>query len=59
VGWLAWLLPALLGLATAGAVASNVGRAVRVGHPVPAAAAAGAVDAAAFTRLDDELRDLD
>jgi cytochrome c-type biogenesis protein CcmH len=59
VGWLAWLLPALLAMVTAGAVAVKVGQAVRVGPPVPAAAGAGAVDAAALTRLDDELRDLD
>lgn len=59
VGWLAWLVPALLAFVTAGAVARKVLQAVSSGHLMPAAAGAGVADAAALTRLDDELRDLD
>ncbi len=59
VGWLAWLVPALLAFVTAGAVTWKVVQAVSSGHLVTAAAGAGAVDHAALTRLDDELRDLD
>jgi cytochrome c-type biogenesis protein CcmH/NrfF len=60
VGLLAWLIPAVLGMGTAAAVAWKVARAAgnpRRGGPV--LATAGRVDAAAFARLDDELRDLD
>jgi len=58
VGWLAWLLPALLGVVTAVAVGRKIARAARAGA-APRLAAAGAVDASALARLDDELRDLD
>lgn len=60
VGWLAWWLPALLGVVTAVAVGRKIARAARAGAvPRLAAAAAGAVDASVLARLDDELRDLD
>lgn len=63
VGLLAWVLPALLGLATAVGVGVKVARAARetrlAGQAVPVPAAAGGADAAALERLRDELRDLD
>jgi len=60
VGMLAWVLPALLGALTAVAVGRKIARAARAGAaPRLATAAAGAVDATALARLDDELRDLD
>lgn len=59
VGWLAWLVPALLGLASALGVGWKVAQAVRGSTAAPAVAVAGGADAGAFARLDDELRDLD
>lgn len=59
VGWVAWLLPAVLAIGTAGAIGRKVMQAARAGAQVPAAVGAGGADAAALTRLDDELRDLD
>lgn len=59
VGWLAWLVPAILAVVTAGAIAWKVVLAARAGAQVPVAAGAGAVDRETLTRLDDELRDLE
>jgi len=61
VGWLAWLVPGLLGLASAAAIGWKVAQAVRApsGSALPAVAAAGAVDAGTLAQLDDDLRDLD
>jgi cytochrome c-type biogenesis protein CcmH/NrfF len=59
VGWLAWIVPGLLGLASAAAVGWKVAQAVRAPVARPAMAAAGAVDAGTLAQLDDELRDLD
>jgi len=59
VGWLAWLVPALLGLASAAAVGWKVAQAIRSPSTLPAVAAAGASDAGTLAQLDDELRDLD
>lgn len=61
VGLLAWIVPALVGLATAAGIGLKVARATRqtlARRAEPALAAAG-VDAATRSRLDDELRDLD
>jgi cytochrome c-type biogenesis protein CcmH len=60
-GLLAWVVPALIGLATAAGIGLKVARATRAtleGQAVPAAAAAG-LDAGALSRLDEELRDLE
>lgn len=59
VGWVAWLLPALLAIGTAIGIGRKVMHAARSGSQLPAVAGAGGTDAAALTRLDDELRDLD
>ncbi|MEP7118884.1 MAG: cytochrome c-type biogenesis protein CcmH [Acidobacteriota bacterium] len=56
-GWLAWVVPAVLGLASLAGVLLKVAHAVRA--PQPVVAAAGAADARILARLDDELRDLD
>lgn len=58
VGLLAWVLPAMLGLASAVAVAWKIAAAARETRARPVAVAAGA-DSAALAQLDDELRDLD
>lgn len=58
VGWLAWLVPGVLGLASFIAIGVKVVRATRTA-PAPALAAAGVTDAQVLTQLDDELRDLD
>jgi cytochrome c-type biogenesis protein CcmH/NrfF len=58
VGLLAWLVPALLGVASAAAIGRKVAQAVRA-PAVPLAATAGSADAGALARLDDELRDLE
>jgi cytochrome c-type biogenesis protein CcmH len=57
VGVLAWLLPALLGMATLGGVVWKIVRATS--GPATPLVAAPAGDAALLSRLDDELRDLD
>lgn len=63
VGLLAWVLPALLGLATAAGVGLKVARAARetrlAGRSAPVPAVAGGADVAALAQLQDELRDLD
>jgi cytochrome c-type biogenesis protein CcmH/NrfF len=59
VGWLAWLVPGLLGLASAFGIGWKVAQAVRGQGPAPAVAVAGGADAGALAQLDDELRDLD
>ena len=59
VGWLAWLVPGLLAVVTAGAIVRKVVLAARAGARVPAGAGIGGVDHDRLTRLDDELRDLD
>jgi len=56
VGWLAWLVPGILGLASFIAIGVKVVRATRA---APALAVAGVTDAQALSQLDDELRDLD
>lgn len=58
VGLLAWVLPALLGLASAIAIGWKIAAAARETRARPVTAAAG-VDAATLAQLDDELRDLD
>lgn len=58
VGWLAWLVPAVLGLVSFVAIGAKVVHATRT-PPAPALAAAGVTDAQALSQLDDELRDLD
>ncbi len=58
VGWLAWLVPGILGVASFIAIGVKVVRATR-NAPAPALAAAGVTDAQALSQLDDELRDLD
>lgn len=57
VGLLAWLLPALLGVLTFGAVVRKVVRAVRPARAPLVPQPAG--DAGLLAQLDDELRDLD
>jgi cytochrome c-type biogenesis protein CcmH/NrfF len=59
VGLLAWWLPALLGVATSGAVAWKVANAARASSSLAALAAAPTGDARLLAQLDDELRDLD
>lgn len=59
VGWLAWIVPALLGLASAAGIGWKVAQAVRSTAAPPAVAVAGGADAGALAQLDDELRDLD
>lgn len=59
IGWLAWLLPVLFGVATFGGVAWKVVRAARASSSLAALAPAPAGDARLVARLDDELRDLD
>jgi cytochrome c-type biogenesis protein CcmH len=58
VGWLAWLVPGILGLVSCIAIGVKVARATRMA-PAPALAVAGVTDARLLTQLDDELRDLD
>ncbi|MGE0812398.1 MAG: cytochrome c-type biogenesis protein CcmH [Vicinamibacterales bacterium] len=58
LGLLAWLLPALFGVGMTAAIGWKVAAAARTGA-VARPALAGAVDAEALARLDDELRDLD
>lgn len=61
VGLLVWILPALIGVATAAGIGLKVARATRASlaaRAEPAAAIAG-IDPGALSRLDDELRDLD
>ena len=58
MGWLAWLVPAVLGLASFVVMGLKVRHAPRTA-PAPALAAAGVTDARVLTQLDDELRDLD
>jgi cytochrome c-type biogenesis protein CcmH/NrfF len=58
VGLLAWIGPALLGLATFAGVTWKVWRAARAGA-VPPLVPAAAGDAGVLARLDDELRALD
>jgi len=57
VGLLAWLVPALLALASAAGIGWKVAQAIRA--PAARPAMAGAIDAGALAALDDELRDLD
>lgn len=58
VGWLAWLVPGVLGVVSLIGVGLKVAQATR--SPLgPALALAGVADAKAWARLDDELRDLD
>jgi cytochrome c-type biogenesis protein CcmH len=59
VGWLAWLVPGLLGLASALGVGWKIAQAVRGAGTPPAVAVAGGADAGTLAQLDDELRDLD
>ncbi len=59
VGWLAWIVPGLLGLVSAVGIGWKVAQAVRGAGTPPAVAVAGATDAGALAQLDDELRDLD
>lgn len=59
VGLLAWLVPALLGLATAVGIGLKVARAARDTRLAAQPVAVGGADAAVLARLDDELRDLD
>jgi len=59
VGWLAWIVPALLGLASAVGIGWKVAQAVRGTAATPAVAVAGGADAGTLAQLDDELRDLD
>lgn len=61
IGLLAWILPALIGLATAVGIGLKVARATRetlAARVAPVPAVAG-IDAGALSRLDDELRELD
>lgn len=58
VGLVAWLVPALLGLASLAAVILKVAAATRTSRNAQLSAA-GVVDAQALSQLDDELRDLD
>lgn len=58
IGLVAWVLPALLGLASAAAIGWKIAAAARETRERPVAAAPGA-DAATLAQLDDELRDLD
>lgn len=60
LGLLAWLVPALLGVASAAGLGWKIAQAARApATSAPGIAAAGATDAGALARLDDELRDLD
>lgn len=59
VGWLAWIVPGLLGLVSAVGIGWKIAQAVRGAGTPPAVAVAGATDAGALAQLDDELRDLD
>jgi len=59
LGWLAWIVPGLLGLVSAVGIGWKVAQAVRGPGATPAVAVAGAADAGALAQLDDELRDLD
>lgn len=59
VGLLAWLVPALLGLASAAGIGWKVAQAVRAPAAAPVALAAAGANAAALAQLEDELRDLD
>lgn len=58
VGWLAWLVPAILGLASLAAIALKVAAATRTSRHAHLSAA-GVVDAQVLSQLEDELRDLD
>lgn len=59
VGLLAWLVPALLGIASAAGVGWKVAQAVRAPDARSVMAAAGPTDAGTLAALEDELRDLD
>ncbi|MCC6992314.1 MAG: cytochrome c-type biogenesis protein CcmH [Acidobacteria bacterium] len=59
VGLLAWLVPALLGIASAAGIGWKVAQAIRAPDAHPAVAGAGPTDAGALATLDDELRALD
>ncbi len=59
VGLLAWLVPALLGLASAAGIGWKVAHAVRAPAAAPVAMAAAGASAGALAQLEDELRDLD
>jgi len=58
VGWLAWLVPGVLGVASLIGVGLKVAHATRAPQG-PMLAAAGGGDARTWAQLDDELRDLD
>ncbi len=61
VGLLAWVMPALIGFATAVGIGMKVARATRetLATPVEPVAIAAGADRGALSRLDDELRALD
>lgn len=59
IGLLAWVLPALLGVASAAAIAWKIVHAARETRDRQVSVAAAGADAARLARLDDELRDLD
>lgn len=59
VGLLAWLVPALLGLASAAGIGWKVSQAVRAPAAAPLTMVAAGANATALAQLEDELRDLD
>lgn len=59
IGLLAWVLPALLGVASAAAIAWKIVHAARETRERQVPAAAGGADAATLAQIEDELRDLD
>lgn len=59
IGLLAWVLPALLGVASAAAIAWKIVHAARETRDRQVPVAAAGADAATLAQLDDELRDLD
>lgn len=59
VGLLAWLVPALLGLASAAGIGWKVAQAVRTPAAAPVTLAAAGAHAGALAQLEDELRELD
>lgn len=59
IGLLAWVLPALLGVVSAAAVAWKVVHAARETRGRQAPVVAAGADAATLAQLEDELRDLD
>lgn len=59
IGLLAWVLPALLGVASAAAIGWKIAHAARETRDRQVPVAAAGADAATLAQLDDELRDLD